>query len=77
MAYTIFYLVVMHTAYFMYIHFTESFHRASPPNANWFQVPFAVLTAIVIGVQIAAFIVTTKRRKVRELIPIAPTVPAD
>ena len=64
-AYTIFYLVVLHTAYFMYIHFTASFHRSPPPNANWFQIPFAVLTASVIALQVAAFIKTLRRRRVR------------
>jgi len=36
-AYTIFYLVVLHTAYFLYIHFTLSFHRPTVPEPNWFQ----------------------------------------
>ena len=61
--YTIFYLVVMHTAYFMYIHFTASFHRTPPPNANWFQIPFAVITAVVLALQIAAFIKTARRKE--------------
>ncbi len=33
-AYTIFYLLALHTAYFLYIRYTVSFHRAPPPNAN-------------------------------------------
>ncbi len=64
-AYTIFYLVVMHTAYFMYIHFTVSFHRPPPPNANWFQTPFAALTATVLALQIAAFFKITRQQRLR------------
>ncbi len=64
-AYTIFYLVVMHTAYFMYIHFTVSFHRAPPPNANWFQIPFVVLTALVLALQVGAFLKTVRQQRLR------------
>ena len=60
-AYTIFYMVVLHTAYFMYIHYTTSFHR-TVPEPNWFQVPFAVLTAIVVALQAAAFLKTIARQ---------------
>ena len=55
--YTIFYAVALHPAYFLYIHYTISFHR-TVPDPNWFQIPFAVLTAIVIILQVAAFFKT-------------------
>ena len=54
-AYTIFYAVALHTAYFMYIHYTMSFHR-TVPDPNWFQLPFAILTGILVSVQVGAFI---------------------
>lgn len=62
-AYTIFYLVALHTAYFLYIHYTVSFRRAPPPNANWFQIPFAVLTMAVLILQIGAFFKTMRRQR--------------
>ncbi len=62
-AYTIFYLVALHTAYFLYIHYTVSFHRAPPPNADWFQIPFAVPTMAVLILQIGAFFKTMRRRR--------------
>ena len=62
-AYSIFYLVALHTAFFMYIHYTMSFHRTVPANANWFQIPFAVLTLIVIALQVGAFVKTVRRQR--------------
>ena len=61
-AYTIFYLVALHTAYFLYIHYTASFHREPPPNANWFQIPFAVLTMAMLTLRAGAFIKTVRQR---------------
>jgi len=66
-AYIVFYLVALHTAYFMYIHFTLSFHRPPPPNPNWFQIPFAVLTAMVLALQAGAFIKTVRDQKARRV----------
>lgn len=65
--YTIFYLVVLHTAYFLYIHFTMSFHRPPPPDPNWAQIPFALLTVGVIGLQAWAFVATVNRRRNRRV----------
>ena len=62
--YIIFYAVALHTAYFLYIHYTVSFHR-TVPEPNWFQIPFAVLTAIVIILQVAAFIETVASQRRR------------
>lgn len=52
-AYIVFYLVALHAAYYLFIHYTPSFHRDIPP-ANWFQWPFLVLVFVVIGLQVAA-----------------------
>ena len=71
--YIIFYAVALHTAYFLYIHYTISFHR-TVPDPNWFQIPFAILTAIVIILQVAAFFKTVayqrrvKSRPAREIL---------
>ena len=70
-AYTIFYLVALHTAYFLYIHYTASFHRAVPDEANWFQIPFAIMTMAVITLQAGAFFKTVQRRRGRASTPAA------
>ena len=53
-AYIIFYAVALHTAYFLYIHYTMSFHR-TVPDPNWFQIPFAILTGVLVVLQFGAF----------------------
>jgi len=63
-AYTIFYLVAIHTAYFLFLHYTFSFHRPVPPP-DWFRWPFLVLSVTVVGLQAAAFAVTVRRRRER------------
>ncbi len=63
-AYTIFYAVALHTAYFLYIHYTVSFHR-TVPDPNWFQFPFAVLTAVLVALQVGAFIKTVAKDRQR------------
>ncbi|GMQ74926.1 MAG: hypothetical protein BMS9Abin01_0168 [Gammaproteobacteria bacterium] len=62
-AYTIFYLVVLHVLYFMFIHFTLSFHRPVP-DPNWFRYPFLVAALLVLTVQMSAFVVTVRKRTV-------------
>lgn len=58
----IFYLVVVHTAYFLFIHYTLSFHKAPVP-LDWFRVPFLLLSIGVIGLQAAAFVKTVRSDK--------------
>ncbi len=62
-SYTVFYLVVLHTIYFLFIHYTASFHRRVPENPNWFQTPFLVLAAIIPLLQFAAFLKAVARRR--------------
>jgi len=38
-------LIVIHTAYFLYLHF-QDFHRRVP-DPNWIQIPFAILVLLV------------------------------
>ncbi len=65
-AYTVFYLSALHTAYFLFMHYTESFHRAVPGMPNWFRYPFLVLTFLVATLQTAAYFKgVTQRRQVR------------
>lgn len=63
-AYTIFYLVTLHTAYFLFLHYTFSFHRPVPPP-DWFRWPFLVLAGSVVVLQATAFAVTVRRRRER------------
>ncbi|UVI29176.1 hypothetical protein [Paenibacillus spongiae] len=63
-AYTIFYLSTIHTAYFLYIHYTLSFHKNVPPP-NWFRLPFLLLAAVVLLLQLLAFVKTVKKKKLK------------
>lgn len=60
-AYVVFYLSTLHAAYFLFMHYTESFHRAVPPP-NWFRFPLLILGLSVLALQLAAFAVTRSRR---------------
>lgn len=62
-SYTVFYLVVLHTIYFLFIHYTASFHRRVPEDSNWFQIPFLVLAAIIPLLQGVAFLKAVARRR--------------
>lgn len=62
--YVIFWLVVLHTGYFLFIQYTEHFHRLPPP-ADWFRFPFLALTLFMIALQSLAFTATVRRRSMR------------
>ncbi|NOZ33007.1 MAG: hypothetical protein GXP01_08045 [Alphaproteobacteria bacterium] len=62
-AYVLWMLIVVHTAYFLYIHF-QDFHRPTP-EPNWAQIPFAILVGVVVVLQLAAFLKTWKSRRNR------------
>ncbi len=57
-AYVYWMLIVVHTAYFLYLHF-QDFHRRVP-DPNWAQLPFAALILLVLSLQLAAFLKTWK-----------------
>ncbi|MDD9746943.1 MULTISPECIES: ferric reductase-like transmembrane domain-containing protein [Marinovum] len=50
--YVLWWLSVVHTGYFLYLHFLD-FHRATP-EPNWVQWPFAGLVGTVLALQIVA-----------------------
>lgn len=52
-AYVLWILIVIHTAYFLFMHF-QDFHRRTP-EPNWAQIPFAVLVGLVTLLQLVAF----------------------
>ena len=61
-AHVVFYLVVLHAAYFLYMHYTLSFHRGVPPDPNWFRVPLLVLAGAVLVLQLASSVRSTRQR---------------
>lgn len=60
-AYAVFYLVALHTLYFLFMHYTLSFHKNVPPP-DWFRFPMLAFTLTVLALQLAAFFVTRARR---------------
>lgn len=50
----IFYLSLLHAGYFLFLHYTVSFHK-EVPAPDWFRAPFLVLGASLIGLQTFAF----------------------
>lgn len=63
-AYVIFYLAVLHAVYFLFMHYTASFHR-EVPEPNWFRWPLLVMGLGVAALQWVAFARTVQRRKKR------------
>lgn len=61
-AYVIFYLTVLHAVYFLFIHYTASFHR-EPPPPNWFRWPLVVMGISIATLQWTAFARTARRRR--------------
>jgi len=62
-AYVLWMLIVVHTAYFLYLHF-QDYHRAGP-EPNWAQWPFAGLVTTIIVLQMAASWKTWRLRRDR------------
>lgn len=60
----IFYLVAIHTSYFLFIHYTESFHKTVPPQSA-FVVPFIIMSITVLILQIFSYIKTVKAKNKR------------
>jgi sulfoxide reductase heme-binding subunit YedZ len=60
-AYVLWILIVVHTGYFLYLHFLH-FHRPVP-DPNWAQLPFAALVTAIVMLQLAAFLKTWKLKR--------------
>lgn len=60
-SYVVFWLVVLHTGYFLFLHYTASFHKQVPPP-DWFRFPFLVAAGAVVALQLAAFAATLRSR---------------
>lgn len=57
----VFYLTLLHVGYFLFLHYTVSFHKEVPPP-DWFRVPFVLTGLALIGLQTAAFVKTAGKR---------------
>ena len=68
-AYVLWWLAVMHTAYFLFVHFLD-FHRPIP-EPNWAQWPFVIMVGIVLVLQIAASLITWRAQRNRRGVGIA------
>lgn len=60
-AYVLWILILLHTGYFLYLHFL-SFHRPLP-EPNWAQWPFVWLVLATAALQTAAFLKTWRTRQ--------------
>ena len=58
----VFYLSLLHAGYFLFLHFTASFHKQVPPP-DWFRFPFVGLGAAVVLLQLGAFLKTALRQQ--------------
>ena len=62
----VFYLVAIHTSYFLFLHYTESFHRVVPPQST-FVIPFIVMSIAVIVLQISSQIKVVRSKNKRQV----------
>ncbi|WP_100183253.1 ferric reductase-like transmembrane domain-containing protein [Candidatus Nitrosotenuis aquarius] len=61
-SYIVFYLTSIHTSYFLFMHYTESFHREIAPQSV-FIIPFIVSASAVLVLQFSAYIKMINMRK--------------
>ncbi len=66
---TVLVLSLLHGSYFLFIHFTESFHKTPPANLDWFRVPFLTAGLAVIGLQTIAFSRSAEREGITARVP--------
>ena len=60
----VFYLVAIHTSYFLFMHYTESFHHPVPPQST-FVIPFIVMSITVLTLQVASYIKVVRTKNDR------------
>lgn len=56
----VFYMTLLHAGYFLFIHYTVSFHKQVPPP-DWFRIPFVVFGAALLALQGCAFVKSAGR----------------
>jgi len=55
LAQTVLVLSLLHGAYFLFIHYTPSFHKRPIASLDWFRMPFLVAGLVVVALQAMAF----------------------
>ena len=70
-AYVIFWLTTAHVGYFMFLHYTLSFHK-QPPAPDWFRMPFLLLAGSIVVLQVVAFVATVRKRRGKAGEPVPP-----
>ena len=58
----VYHMSLLHAGYFLFLHYTASFHKQVPPP-DWFRVPFLVLGGGLLALQAAAFLATATDRR--------------
>lgn len=61
-AYAVFYLVALHAFYFLFMHYTASFHRPVPDDSNWFRYPFLAFALAIPILQTSAYAKTVMQK---------------
>ena len=59
----VYYMRLLHAGYFLFIHYTASFHRPVPPP-DWFRIPFVAFGAALLALQGWAFVKLPAARRV-------------
>jgi sulfoxide reductase heme-binding subunit YedZ len=67
MAQTVLVLALVHGGYYLFIHFTLSFHK-NPVPSDWFRIPFVLSGLAVVAMQAAGFVATTRRTRSRAVV---------
>ena len=52
------------TSYFLFMHYTESFHHPVPPQST-FVIPFIVMSITVLALQVASYIKVVRTKNDR------------
>lgn len=69
-AHIILYLVTAHVAYFLFLHYTASFHRPVP-DPNWFRYPFLAMALTIFALQMSGFFRTAFREGIAKVSSMA------
>ncbi len=67
MAQTVLVLALVHGGYYLFVHFTLSFHK-NPVPPDWFRIPFVLSGLAVVAMQAAGFVATTRKMRLRPVV---------
>jgi len=60
----VFYVGSLHALYFLFIHYTVSFHK-NPPPPDWLRFWFLGMVATVAALHVAAFVKTVAKSRAK------------